>query len=188
MKYIIASFIILFLCPPSFAQTVYTWTDNNGVLHLSDTPPALASNLESFDIIEDNPTTLDALDESMPPKAALSKENLYANTTSVARAPAHVKPQPLKITFESPKPDQTIRDNQGRIQISLQSSRKLSIDEKLQLVLNGETYGAPQTQKKWTLLNVDRGTHTFMIKALRNGKLIASTDTISVHLHRAKAN
>ncbi len=182
MKCILFSVIALFLCPLSLAQTVYTWTDNNGVLHLSDTPPVSAANLDSFDIIEQNPTASEPKD-SPPPQ--LPEPDAQELDQPTAKA---VKPQPLEIEFESPISEQTIRDNQGRIQIALRSNRKLSIDEKLQLVLNNETYGAPQTKNRWMLTNVDRGTHSLMIKALRNGKLIASTETISVHLHRAKVN
>lgn len=182
MKHILICFISLVLCSHSLAQTVYTWTDNKGVLHLSDTPPESASNLDSFDIVEDNPTVIAPTDDQ-----SLTNNSSHENQQS-RQTTSKTVPVPLTIQFESPMPEQTIRDNQGRIQISLQTNRKLSIDETLQLVLNNEAYGAPQTKKKWTLINVDRGTHTFMIKALRSGKLIASTDTISVHLHRAKVN
>ncbi|EEY45134.1 hypothetical protein VMA_003213 [Vibrio mimicus VM223] len=52
-------------------------------------------------------------------------------------------------------------------------------------MMDGRPYGAPTNQPVWELKNIDRGTHTFTIQAIENGKLIASSSIITVHLHRA---
>ncbi|QBH28497.1 nitrogen regulation protein NR [Vibrio vulnificus] len=90
------------------------------------------------------------------------------------------------MTLASPSHDATIRSNQGIITIQVQTNRKLDIGEQLQLVFDGNRYGAPQTSTLWQLKNIDRGTHIIAIQAVRSGKLIASTSPISVHLHRTK--
>jgi len=49
MKYIIATSIVLFgLCIASLpgAQKLYTWTDENGVLHITDQPPPQKAQIE----------------------------------------------------------------------------------------------------------------------------------------------
>ena len=85
----------------------------------------------------------------------------------------------------TPQHDETIRSNNGLINIQLEANRKLGIGEQLQLILDGKPYGAPQSRLTWLLSNIDRGTHTLAVQAKRSGKLIASTSPITVHLHRA---
>lgn len=85
----------------------------------------------------------------------------------------------------SPQHDDTVRSNSGTISIRSELNRKLSIGEQLQLLMDGRPYGAPTNQPNWELKNIDRGTHTFTIQAIENGKIIASSSIITVHLHRA---
>lgn len=173
------------------AQTVYTWVDEDGVLHFSDTPTDQdAKSLRLPDVQASAPaprfeasTPVDAAAASSSTstsKTATPAQNQRETKTTEREAPAQ-----LTLTILTPIHDQTIRNNRGLIPIQIELNRKLGIGEQLQLMLDGRRYGAPQTQLTWELKGIDRGTHTIAIQAHRSGKLIASTSPVTVYLHRA---
>ncbi|HCF7765361.1 TPA: DUF4124 domain-containing protein [Vibrio cholerae] len=177
--------------PQLAAQNVYTWVDEKGVLHFSDTPQSdnaksihlpdyqAQAPAPSFDSTE--PVTTETEDETGRSNVTASETELTDST--VSRTPETL--EPLKISLVSPKHDDTVRNNSGTLFIRSELNRKLSIGEQLQLMMDGSPYGAPTTQSVWELKNVDRGTHTFTIQAIESGKIIASSSIITVHLHRA---
>ncbi|EKP4439624.1 MULTISPECIES: DUF4124 domain-containing protein [Vibrio] len=169
----------LLIASIAFAQVAYTWVDENGVVHFSDTPNKGAKAI-----------ALPNLEASAPAPEVESTESLAPQTTpSTASQNKPEKttdqPLPLQLSMLTPKHNETIRSNRGIINIQLETNRKLGIGEQLQLLLDGKPYGAPQSHIVWQLNNIDRGTHTLAVHAKRSGKLIASTSPITVHLHRA---
>ncbi|WP_438451434.1 DUF4124 domain-containing protein [Vibrio alginolyticus] len=169
----------LLIASIAFAQVAYTWVDENGVVHFSDTPNKGAKAI-----------ALPNLEASAPAPEVESTESLAPQTTpSTASQNKPEKttdqPLPLQLSMLTPKHNETIRSNRGIINIQLKTNRKLGIGEQLQLLLDGKPYGAPQNHIVWQLNNIDRGTHTLAVHAKRSGKLIASTSPITVHLHRA---
>jgi hypothetical protein len=177
--------------PQLAAQNVYTWVDEKGVLHFSDTPQSdKAKSIQlpdyeaqapapSFDSTE--PVTTETEDETGLSNVTASE----TEPTDSTESPTPETLEPLKISLISPKHDDTVRNNSGNLFIRSELNRKLSIGEQLQLMMDGRPYGAPTTQSVWELKNVDRGTHTFTIQAIESGKIIASSSIITVHLHRA---
>ncbi|UPR52269.1 DUF4124 domain-containing protein [Vibrio cyclitrophicus] len=169
------------------AQTVYTWVDEDGVLHFSDNPSDQdAEALRLPDVQASAPapkfeasTPVDAAASSTTKTAAPDKNQAGTETTE------REVPTQLALTMLTPIHDQTIRSNRGLIPIQIDLNRKLGIGEQFQLILDGRRYGAPQTQPIWELKDIDRGTHTIAIQAHRSGKLIASTSPVTVYLHRA---
>ncbi|MGC9493139.1 DUF4124 domain-containing protein [Vibrio genomosp. F10] len=177
MKPHILFFITLLFPVFSYTQTIYTWEDDQGVLHLSDSTNGKKGGKTVKTI-----TLPDHFAEAPAP----SFESLPNNDRpSEEKGKATTKPEPLSLSFQSPQHDQTIRSNQGHINITANSNRKLLVGEHFQLILNNATYSAPNTTGKWQLKNIDRGSHTISIQAFRDGKLIASSMSITVHLHRA---
>ncbi|MEZ9702581.1 DUF4124 domain-containing protein [Vibrio sp. 10N.261.46.E12] len=169
------------------AQTVYTWVDDDGVLHFSDNPSDQdAEALRLPDVQASAPAP--RFEASTPVDAAASSTT-KTPTQSKAQAETETTerevPTQLALTMLTPVHDQTIRSNRGLIPIQIELNRKLGIGEQLQLILDGRRYGAPQTQPIWELKGIDRGTHTIAIQAHRSGKLIASTSPVTVYLHRA---
>ncbi|MFA0012797.1 DUF4124 domain-containing protein [Vibrio lentus] len=167
------------------AQTVYTWVDEDGVLHFSDTPTDQgAKSLRLPDVQASAPApkfeASTPVDTAATSKTATPAQNQRETKTAEREAPAQ-----LTLTMLTPIHDQTIRNNRGLIPIQIELNRKLGIGEQLQLMLDGRRYGAPQTQPTWELKGIDRGTHTIAIQAHRSGKLIASTSPVTVYLHRA---
>ncbi|NOJ04419.1 DUF4124 domain-containing protein [Vibrio splendidus] len=169
------------------AQTVYTWVDEDGVLHFSDNPSAQdAKSLRLPDVQASAPAP--KFEASTPVDAAASsttKTAMPAQDQEKTESTKREAPAQLALIMLTPVHDQTIRSNRGLIPIQIELSRKLGIGEQLQLILDGRRYGAPQTQPNWELKGIDRGTHTIAIQAHRSGKLIASTSPVTVYLHRA---
>ncbi|WP_318504602.1 DUF4124 domain-containing protein [Photobacterium leiognathi] len=159
------------------ASTIYSWTDENGVVHFTDqpqTPDATAYPLSVTEVSGNIEQTADTI---------------AAQTTDVA-----VVEEPAKtittVSLVSPMHEQTIRNNEGIINIHAVTNSKLNNQTQAQLMLDGVVKGDPQTELTWTLDNVDRGSHQLQIQLVKGGKVIASSDSITVYLHRAtvKAN
>ncbi|WP_318403086.1 DUF4124 domain-containing protein [Photobacterium leiognathi] len=159
------------------ASTIYSWTDENGVVHFTDqpqTPDATAYPLSVTEVSGNIEQTADTI---------------AAQTTDV-----DVVEEPAKtittVSLVSPMHEQTIRNNEGIINIHAVTNSKLNNQTQAQLVLDGVVKGDPQTELTWTLDNVDRGSHQLQIQLVKDGKVIASSDSITVYLHRAtvKAN
>ncbi|MEF2484053.1 DUF4124 domain-containing protein [Vibrio mimicus] len=183
--------ISLLWVPQIAAQNAYTWVDEKGVIHFSDSPQsdkAKSIHLPDFEaqapapsFDSTQPIEKEAVDTALAEAAAIEEEK--TETAAPPTTPQTL--EPLKITLVSPKHDDTVRSNSGTIIIRSELNRKLAIGEQLQLMMDGRPYGAPTNQPVWELKNIDRGTHTFTIQAIENGKLIASSSIITVHLHRA---
>ncbi|TXZ76309.1 DUF4124 domain-containing protein [Vibrio mimicus] len=183
--------ISLLWVPQIAAQNAYTWVDEKGVIHFSDSPQsdkAKSIHLPDFEaqapapsFDSTQPIEKEAVDTALAEAAAIEEEK----TETAAPPTTPQKLEQLKITLVSPKHDDTVRSNSGTIIIRSELNRKLAIGEQLQLMMDGRPYGAPTNQPVWELKNIDRGTHTFTIQAIENGKLIASSSIITVHLHRA---
>ncbi|MFG0604234.1 DUF4124 domain-containing protein [Vibrio mimicus] len=182
--------ISLLWVPQLAAQNVYTWVDDNGVRHFSDSPQsdkAKSIHLPDYEAQAPAPS----FDSTQPvatetqAEAELSNEALSPTEQTDATPPEPQVLEPLKVSLISPKHDDTVRNNSGTIIIRSELNRKLAVGEQLQLMMDGRPYGAPTNQPIWELKNIDRGTHTFTIQAIENGKIIASSSIITVHLHRA---
>ncbi|WP_318439910.1 DUF4124 domain-containing protein [Photobacterium leiognathi] len=159
------------------ASTIYSWTDENGVVHFTDqpqTPDATAYPLSVTEVSGNIEQTADTI---------------AAQTTDVAAVEEPAKTI-TTVSLVSPMHEQTIRNNEGIINIHAVTNSKLNNQTQAQLVLDGVVKGDPQTELTWTLDNVDRGSHQLQIQLVKGGKVIASSDSITVYLHRAtvKAN
>ncbi|MCY9873657.1 DUF4124 domain-containing protein [Vibrio barjaei] len=165
------SALILILCivsPLSWSIEIYTWVDEKGMQHFSDHPDSPQASLI---VLPD------------PPAPYLGDEVSPA-TRSFSETPT-LQPIRLKVSIRTPTHDATIRNNAGNFDVVGHIDGKLHVSAKLQLLLDGKVYGAPKSTPHWSLSGIDRGTHTLTIQAQQNGKVIASSNTITVHLHRA---
>ncbi|MCG3883636.1 DUF4124 domain-containing protein [Photobacterium leiognathi] len=159
------------------ASTIYSWTDENGVVHFTDqpqTPDATAYPLSVTEVSGNIEQTADTI-ATQAADVAVVEEPAKTITT---------------VSLVSPMHEQTIRNNEGIINIHAVTNSKLNSQTQAQLVLDGVVKGDPQTELTWTLDNVDRGSHQLQIQLVKGGKVIASSDSITVYLHRAtvKAN
>ncbi|RCS69215.1 DUF4124 domain-containing protein [Vibrio casei] len=202
MKYLYSflSLIPFIFISPLLASEIYKWTDNKGVLHFSDTPPPKqVKNEETLKLPDiktpapapqygassnvDKPLTKQNNTPNKPSKMA-ENSKIISQSKAESKAEEHSIPKKITITIENLVDDQTIRSSRGFITIQAAINRNLSIGEQLQLMLDRQPYGAPQTKRLWELENINRGTHIFSINIVESGKVIASSNPITVHLHR----
>ncbi len=162
------------------ANTIYTWTDEAGNIHLGDAPmnsDAKSMKLPDLEAAAPAPEVQSTTQPKMTKKPKKEEKK-------VVKKEKEELPKKLELTMISPTHDETLRSSRGFLSIQLESNRKLGIGEQIQLYLDGSRYGAPQSTLNWQLKNIDRGAHTIAVKATRSGKVIASTSPITVHLHR----
>ncbi|NOI82419.1 DUF4124 domain-containing protein [Vibrio tubiashii] len=160
------------------AQTVYTWVDDDGTRHFSDSQPeSLASTIT---LPQHEP--LIAPSHQQEEGQTLDQHNIEQQQVPSSSPGLTI---PLEVNITVPEPDSAVRSNNGSLQVKATLNRKLTPNEQLQLIVNGVNYGALNTQPNWQLENLDRGQHSLSIQAFRDGKLIASSQPITVHLLRA---
>ncbi|MEF1213991.1 DUF4124 domain-containing protein, partial [Vibrio alginolyticus] len=126
----------LLIASIAFAQVAYTWVDENGVVHFSDTPNKGAKAIALPNLEASAPAPEVESTESLAPQTTPStaSQNKPEKTTE--------KPLLLQLSMLTPKHNETIRSNRGIINIQLETNRKLGIGEQLQLLLDGKPYGA----------------------------------------------
>ncbi|KJY84081.1 hypothetical protein TW81_04575 [Vibrio galatheae] len=166
----IVLWLITLYVPFSTAQAIYTWQDAEGVRHFSDSEQDTSATEVQLQSIE--PTS------SLTPNKQIDS----SQTQSVEQL------SPLTVHIHSPQHGQAIRSNSGQLTISAQLSRDLAKQEMLQLMVDNTAYGPETREPSWPLFNLDRGTHSFTIQVVRDGKLIALSQPITVHLLRATIN
>ncbi|WP_076415285.1 DUF4124 domain-containing protein [Shewanella sp. UCD-KL12] len=163
--------IMALLLLTTLAQAaVYKWVDKDGKVHYSDKP------IENSQAVEFKSNTQNQIKIQTP--AAISSE-VTEDEPKVS----------YQIKINSPSEEETIRDNEGNITIMATISPDLAAKHVLVLLMDGVVVGAPQNTPIFNLENVDRGEHSFVIKAVaQNGKQLASTSPRKIFLHRAIVN
>ncbi|MCD9515692.1 DUF4124 domain-containing protein [Photobacterium carnosum] len=155
--------------------TIYSWTDDNGVVHFSDTPGTQQANTVELSVTEVQQNIQTTVIDS---NQADNIELISITTDTEAPLPA------ATVSLLAPVHQQTIRSNDGDIKVRAVSNRKLNKKLQAQLVIDGKVNGTPQTDLTWQLTNIDRGSHQIQIQLLNNGKILASSESITVYLHR----
>ncbi len=161
-------FIVLLSLPvDAYQAKVYVWRDENGVLVFSDSPRPGAEEVK----VEEKNDVLPSVDTSI----------------------LDIKPQVIEDKYEvvitQPESNATIRDNSGSVFVSGGIKPIFKRGFKVQLLLDGKIYEKPQTHSMFALRNVDRGEHQIKLELLdEKGKVIASSDTVTFYMHRARIN
>lgn len=93
-----------------------------------------------------------------------------------------------KINVMAPSQDETIRSNNGYLlvvgAISPDDIKKYTV----QLYIDGNTYGEPQSSLIFNVENIDRGEHQLKLALVSNtGKVIALSDPTTFYMHRNRA-
>jgi len=165
--------ILLIVClvvAPVFGEEAYRWVDEDGVIHFSDTPHPGAEVIELGEV-----QTFSAPAAPAAPPAA-----------SGSPAPAQEDtPADLYPTFKivQPAPEQTLRDNSGTLDISLEVEPRIRTGHRLELFLDGQSVdGIPRATTRFTIDGVPRGTHTLRAE-LRDGSGNAVAESATVRFY-----
>lgn len=167
-------FILLIASHASIAA-IYQWTDEQGITHFSDgeSKPESAQEIE----VELTPPSIESLTQSRD--LAASTANSTTNEIPLA---------PIGISINSPDDQQTLRSNSGEITISANLSATLTYGSKIRLLIDGVIH-SEQIDKQFNVSNIPVGSHKLQLQIINNlGKVIASSQLITVYLHRFKAN
>ncbi|TMM43893.1 DUF4124 domain-containing protein [Colwellia ponticola] len=171
IKLLLFLFLTIALAMPVHAQTakIYVWRNESGVLVFSDAPRPDAEELKT------------------------KPGNIIQSSTSVDTEVLDITPQKMteayEIVINTPKNHTTIRDNTGSIYIAGDIKPRFKNGLEVQLLLDGEPYKAPQNHSMFSLRNIDRGAHTIKMLLLNEeGKVIASSTSVTFYMHRASIN
>jgi hypothetical protein len=173
LKNALLLFFLLSVSNSAISKEIYTWLDDKGVQHFSDTPQPSAK-----------PLTI-SVSETIQNDSSLSEAELPKQQKTQSPDKSLI---PLTINILSPSDGETIRSNEGNISVNIGLNRALEDSEQLQLLMNGQPIGAHSTKTVWQLKNIERGSHRFSIQAVGSGKVIASSSVVTVYLHRASVN
>ena len=169
------SAILTVFSPLSIAadMKIYHWVDEDGKIHFSDTA---VPGTEQIDVKNNNLLSSGKKDEN--------QGGAIANELSLDDEDKPVITYQATIT--SPEDDKPLRSNDGTIDIHVVTEPVKENTQKLQLYLDGKKLGSPQISPNLRALNIDRGTHQVQVELLdENGKVLAKTQVVTVHLQRA---
>lgn len=160
---------------------IYRWVDEDGKTHFSDTA------IQGTQEVEVKSNNLLAEEDAQPPTS--NSADPFAVTeekSSETKTKAIIKYQ---ATILSPEDDKALRSNDGSINIHVSVEPEKENSQTLQLYLDGKKLGSPQMSSTIRALNIDRGTHQVQVKLLdEDGKQLAKTQIVTVHLLRASVN
>ena len=165
MRFAVIIFLLFFTVLAHSA--VYKWVDKDGKVHYSDKP------VENSEAVEFKSNTQNKIKLQIP-------VSIDSGTAKEDSTPSY------ELVITSPTEEETIRDNEGNITIMATISPDLGTKHLLVLLMDGTVVGAPQNTPIFNLKNIDRGEHSFEIKAIaQNGKQLASTSPRTIFLHRS---
>ncbi|MGL6176135.1 MAG: DUF4124 domain-containing protein [Vibrionaceae bacterium] len=166
---------LLILSSVTHAQEYYEWRDANGIINFSDTPPDQSYTTRRL--------TGPAEPPAAPPEATSAPEMPPFPTSQ--NVPEDSKPaRASKVFLIAPENKQTIRDNTGKVTVSLGSDQPLAKGQTLRVMLDEQAQPA-STRVVHTLENVVRGEHSISAQLLDNDKVIFSSPAQIFYMHQA---
>lgn len=157
---------------------IYKWTDENGIVHFSDTPHpgAVPVDLPTQDIpagqSPDGGNVSSGVNKEPPNSDAEQEKNARGYTL---------------LGISEPKNEATIRNNQGYIPVIIEINPELKQGDLLQIIFDAEPLGKPQASMIFALNNVKRGSHTIAVEALdADGNVLNTSDEITIYMQRPR--
>jgi hypothetical protein len=155
-----------FITPLAHGE-IYTWIDDNGVTHFSDTPEPGAYQIE----VDVTPAVT---------RGPLATPRSTRQSTK--NAPTSISYQ-LSIT--SPADQSTIRSNSGGVTITSSVTPKRPQTTLLRLILDDVPQGVLQRESIFKLTNVDRGSHRIQVQLVdASGKVLSTSESITIFVLR----
>lgn len=166
-------FSSLFLCCPIVVQAdIYKWTDNNGNVHFSDQPRDGAKKIEIPDA-----QTYEQKKETSAQQHSLDQQNEETKSD---------KSQYQSIAILKPQKEDTVRDNEGIVEVLINVEPTLKEGDQLVVLLDGKPIGEPQTALNFNLKDIDRGAHTLDVQVVdANMQVIIASEQVTFYMHRA---
>jgi len=157
--------LVIFAIPVPAAAQIYKWVDADGNVVYSDVPNNQAEEI--------NPPEVNTVPmPKLPPRPAAEEKDEPAGYNHFSIA--------------SPRNDEVVRDNNGRLTIVLQTRPELQGGHYFSILIDGYVMVKKSTQYRVTVEDISRGEHK--ITALlrdANGKTLATSKPVIVHMKRA---
>jgi hypothetical protein len=166
----VSLFCICFIAFSASHADIFKWTDSQGNVHFSDTPRQGAVRVDlpenqSFSAPKTQPPSEEV---SQPEKAGKQTGQVYT-----------------MVSIEQPQNEETIRNNQGSLAVSVKVTPNLMKGDKVQLILDGTPIGEPQPALQFGLNGINRGSHTIAVQIVdKKGNVIITSDSITVFMFR----
>jgi len=155
----------------AFAATVYKKTNSDGSISYADLP---FTGAVAAEVKLKNVTPLPALTTAPNASAPVSSSLQSAVTQNHA------------ITIATPQHQQTVRANDGRLTVMVQTTAPPSNKITIQLFINNSPYGQPSQNTVFEVKNIDRGEVRIKAQLLNKlGNILATSPETVVYLHRA---
>lgn len=176
MKHMMLLITLLFSYP--CISAVYQWTDEQGITHFSDNDNKAEAATEIE--VQLTPPSIDSL--TQPKQTATNSASSAVSSNNDAPL------APISISITHPVDQQTLRSNDGEITVSTMLSTTLQYGSTIRLLIDGVIH-SEQIETQFNVSNIPIGTHKIQLQIINNiGKVIASSELITVYLHRFKAN
>ena len=161
-------FLMMLVSLPVFAVTMYTWDDDNGVVHYSDTPRPGAVAIE-----------VDAVQGFAP-------SPLYKSEKSVVSRNSQDTSGYETFAITAPGQGEVLWNIGGVVNVVIDVSPPPRGGDTISLFLDGQNISAPGSRRRSYVLNdVFRGLHT--VRAVvndRNGDEVQQTELITFQVHQ----
>ncbi|WP_290651384.1 DUF4124 domain-containing protein [Aquisalimonas sp.] len=159
---------LLCLAPAAALTGIYTWVDEDGVVVYSDEPREGAERLERLEPQRGF--------EFRAPERRSRPVHQDAEHDSVYEA----------VEITSPSDGETVRDNQGLVDVRVRLEPGLRPGHYVQLVLNGEPRGEPEAATTIRLTGVHRGEYRVATRIVNAaGDTVAESGTVTFYMHQA---
>ncbi|HIA07815.1 MAG TPA: DUF4124 domain-containing protein [Chromatiaceae bacterium] len=159
----ISVLLALCICSLVVSAEIYRWVDERGQIQYSD-----RYHEGSEPVPLDGLTTYKSRNRGLPAARGPKAE------------PASIYQQ---LSIQNPQPDQSVRANDGRVQVSLLLQPPLRAGDQLGLTLDGITNPDRLTSSQFSLTEVVRGTHTLGVSVYNaSGNTLISADPVVFHV------
>lgn len=157
---------LLAITLPVTAQ-IYQYTDDKGNRVYTDQPPL----------------GVDASSVELPAINSVPLTNTPADTQHTDTPGAAQQAAPYAVLQLTGFPDnEALRANNGSFNVQVEIEPQLANQHRLQLLVDGQAYGAASTSTHLAVTNLARGEHRLAVQVLANGKVlqISSEQIITV--------
>lgn len=166
---LILTALLLAAALPASAQ-IYKYTDANGKTVFTNQPP----------------TNVDAKPVELPPTNTVGPQAPIVPVDGGSQSQATGAYAILALS--NLPDDESLRQNNGTFMVNVVVQPALAPDHQLQLLLDGQPYGAPTSSTSIGLQNIDRGDHTLAVQVLQGSRVIQASSPVSFTLQRISTN
>lgn len=170
--------LLLLATSAAQAAKVYSWTDNQGVVHYRDAPPPGQKAKE--------------VDLRVSPFIGTAPRSVQVdNFNSLTGVDAKKEKEAAKLVIEllSPEQGSTLRDNTGNVVFQGQVRPQPPTQYDVRLTLDGKAAPLVNNALAIRVENLDRGAHEAQLELLaKDGTILAKSKAVTFYLHRASIN